>query len=109
MAERNPSSDATTLLARSFYRQLRANGFGHELVVKMVNELLSLVAQESFGDSYARTLAEWRRRFNLAWPYLARHGFDERFQRLWNYYLAYCETGFRFRATDVSLFKLERR
>ena len=70
---------------------------------------LTLVAQESFGESYARTLAEWRRRFNLAWPYLARHGFDERFYRLWNYYLAYCETGFRFKATDVSLFTLERR
>lgn len=68
---------------------------------------LKLVAQEFFGESYARTLAEWRRRFHRAWPSLAKGGFDERFHRLWDYYLAYCETGFRFKATDVGLFKFE--
>ncbi len=69
---------------------------------------LTPVAQESFGDSYARTLEEWRRRFLEAWPRLAEQGFDERFRRLWEYYLAYCETGFRTGRTDVTLYKFAR-
>ncbi|MGQ9368655.1 class I SAM-dependent methyltransferase [Azospirillum sp. ST 5-10] len=63
---------------------------------------------ETFGDSYARTLAEWRRRFHDAWPDIARQGFDERFRRLWDYYLAYCEGGFRAGAIDVGLWRLRR-
>ncbi len=47
-----------------------------------------------FGPSYARTLAEWLRRFDAAWPQIAPMGFDERFRRMWRYYLAYCEAGF---------------
>ncbi|WP_245290916.1 SAM-dependent methyltransferase [Methyloligella halotolerans] len=67
---------------------------------------LRLVQQESFGPSYARTLAEWRKRFVEAWPRLKPLGFDERFRRLWEYYLVYCETGFKTGSIDVSLFKL---
>lgn len=55
----------------------------------------------SFGASYARTLQTWNRRFQAAWPSLAGPGFDERFRRLWTYYLAYCEAGFRTGTTDV--------
>ncbi len=66
---------------------------------------LALVHQESFGDSYAATLREWRTRFLRAWPELKLQGFDERFRRMWDYYLAYCETGFRRRALDVTLFQ----
>jgi cyclopropane-fatty-acyl-phospholipid synthase len=61
---------------------------------------------ETFGDSYARTLAEWRRRFLQAWPKIAALGFDVRFQRMWDYYLAYCEIGFRCGAINVHLLKL---
>jgi cyclopropane-fatty-acyl-phospholipid synthase len=46
---------------------------------------------------YAETLKEWRRRFNAAAERLAPHGYDERFQRLWNFYLATSEAGFRER------------
>ncbi len=67
---------------------------------------LTLVHEESFGASYARTLAEWRARFLASWPRIEVLGFDERFRRMWEYYLAYCETGFASRAVDVSLFKL---
>ena len=45
---------------------------------------LRLLAQESFGPSYARTLAEWRRRFLAAWPEIEALGFDGRFRRMWN-------------------------
>jgi cyclopropane-fatty-acyl-phospholipid synthase len=67
---------------------------------------LRLVHHESFGDSYVRTLREWRGRFLRAWPKLEALGFDQRFRRMWEYYLVYCETGFRFRAIDVGFFKL---
>jgi len=61
-----------------------------------------------FGDSYARTLAEWRRRFHHAWPRLRTMGFDEAFRRKWDYYLAYCEAGFRAGAIDVGLYRIHR-
>ena len=61
-----------------------------------------------FGASYARTLADWRTRFQQAWPQLSRMGFDERFRRKWEYYLSYCEGGFRTAALDVGLFCFER-
>jgi cyclopropane-fatty-acyl-phospholipid synthase len=64
---------------------------------------LRLVERESFGASYALTLAEWRRRFHARWPDAAALGFDERFRRLWDYYLAYCQAGFAERTIDVSL------
>ena len=54
-----------------------------------------------FGEDYARTLAEWRERFRAAWPQITPLGFDERFRRLWEYYLAYCEAGFLSRNIDV--------
>jgi cyclopropane-fatty-acyl-phospholipid synthase len=54
-----------------------------------------------FGEDYARTLAEWRARFHAAWPQIVPLGFDERFRRLWEYYLSYCEAGFRSRNIDV--------
>ena len=69
---------------------------------------LELRSVETFGNSYARTLAEWRRRFLLAWPEIARQGFDLRFKRMWEYYLSYCEAGFRSAATDVGLYVVVR-
>jgi len=54
-----------------------------------------------FGLNYADTLAEWGRRFEGAWEEIAGMGFDERFRRLWRFYLSYCEAGFRAARTDV--------
>jgi len=48
-----------------------------------------------YGAHYARTLAIWRRSFEAARPDSVDLGFDERFRRMWRYYLAYCEAGFR--------------
>ncbi len=62
---------------------------------------LPIVAERIFGQDYARTLADWRDRFRAAWPDLTRLGFDERFRRMWEYYLAYCEAGFRAGNIDV--------
>ncbi len=69
---------------------------------------LSCATIATFGDSYVRTLAAWRDRFDAAWPALVPLGFDERFRRMWYYYLVYCEIGFEQGVTDVGLFRLER-
>ena len=68
---------------------------------------LRLVAMENFGRSYARTLAEWNRRFQAAWPKIEQMGFPPRFKRMWEYYLTYCEGGFMAGAIDVGLYKIE--
>lgn len=62
---------------------------------------LSLVRDFGFGLDYARTLAEWRERFWSVWERVRPMGFDDRFKRLWEFYLFYCEAGFRARNIDV--------
>lgn len=62
---------------------------------------LSQVAHVAFASDYARTLREWRERFLATWPDLTHLGFDERFKRMWTYYLAYCEAGFSTGLIDV--------
>ena len=56
---------------------------------------LRVVHEEDLASSYARTLRLWRARFLAAWDQIAPLGFDERFRRTWEYYLAVCEAGFR--------------
>jgi len=55
---------------------------------------LRLVHLEDYAEHYARTLADWRERFDARIHEIAHLGYDERFQRMWRYYLAYCEGGF---------------
>lgn len=62
--------------------------------LKITNELV-------FPQDYARTLAEWRERFWASWDSVKMLGFDERFRRLWEFYLYYCEAGFRSEYIDV--------
>jgi cyclopropane-fatty-acyl-phospholipid synthase len=69
---------------------------------------LGIETMRTFALSYADTLKEWRDRFDEAWPRIAALGFDERFKRMWDYYLAYCEGGFRAGAIDVGQFLLRR-
>ena len=54
-----------------------------------------------FGQDYADTLAQWSRTFEASWPEVEELGFDERFRRLWRFYLGYCEAGFRTERTNV--------
>jgi cyclopropane-fatty-acyl-phospholipid synthase len=62
---------------------------------------LAVHSAHAFGLDYAETLRRWNQRFNQAWREIQIDGFDERFKRLWNFYLSYCEAGFRSRSTDV--------
>jgi cyclopropane-fatty-acyl-phospholipid synthase len=61
-----------------------------------------------FGQNYADTLAQWAARFEGAWEDIRGLGFDERFRRLWRFYLSYCEAGFRAARTDVVQLSLLR-
>ncbi len=60
------------------------------------------------GADYARTLNRWATRFTAARERVAALGFDERFLRMWDYYLAYCEAGFRIGRVDLARVTLER-
>jgi len=61
-----------------------------------------------FGPSYAETLRRWDRDFRANWPAIQQLGFDQRFHRMWHYYLRYCEIGFDHGEIDVGQFLLER-
>jgi cyclopropane-fatty-acyl-phospholipid synthase len=67
---------------------------------------LELQGIDSFGASYALTLAAWRERFQRRWPEIEARGFDLRFKRMWEYYLAYCEAGFRAGTLDVGIYRI---
>jgi cyclopropane-fatty-acyl-phospholipid synthase len=56
---------------------------------------IPLISERVFGEDYALTIASWRKTFHAEWPRIRSLGFDERFRRLWEYYLCYCEAGFR--------------
>lgn len=60
------------------------------------------------GPDYALTLVHWRQRFIQAWPDIEKLGFDERFRRMWLYYLGYCEAGFNARTISVVQLTAER-
>jgi cyclopropane-fatty-acyl-phospholipid synthase len=74
----------------------------------ITNAGLTLASAETFATSYARTLAEWHRRFHAHWPEIAALGFDTRFKRLWEYYLSYCEGGFLEGSIDVGLYVIRK-
>ena len=71
---------------------------------QVVQQILTLVPDQPL----ALTLRDWRRRFEAAWPQIAALGFDDRFRRLWRYYLAYCEAGFLDGSIDVGVYRLTR-
>ena len=72
------------------------------------NAGLTWRGNSSFGTDYARTLAEWHERFTEKWQEIKTLGFDDRFNKLWRFYLAYCEAGFRAKTVDVCQVSLAR-
>ena len=72
-------------------------------VLKMLGDRFGIpvIRERIFGQDYAKTIATWRNNFRAAWPNLKPLGFDDRFRRLWEYYLAYCEAGFLSGNIDV--------
>lgn len=67
---------------------------------------LHVTDRHRFGQDYAATLREWEARFLASWDAIRQLGFDERFRRMWLYYLAYCRAGFRTGRIDVVQYQL---
>lgn len=69
---------------------------------------LQVTQDLSFGQHYGETLQRWRERFAANWEEIRPHGFDERFRRMWEFYLGYCEAGFRSEYIGVHQLQLRR-
>jgi cyclopropane-fatty-acyl-phospholipid synthase len=69
---------------------------------------MRLVHVEDFAPHYAETLRRWRQRFEESLPEVRRLGYDERFIRLWRYYLCYCEAAFEERAIGVAQLQFDQ-
>ncbi|MZR32230.1 SAM-dependent methyltransferase [Sneathiella litorea] len=67
---------------------------------------LTACVREEFGGDYATTLKLWKEKFLAEWPRIEPLGFDLRFKRMWEFYLQYCEAGFRQKSIDVVIFEL---
>ena len=70
---------------------------------------LKLEKINTYSDDYARTLATWRKNFLGAWGKISPLGFDEYFQRMWEFYLSYCEAGFKSRNINLIQFSMSNR
>ena len=67
---------------------------------------LKLEKINTYSDDYARTLATWRQNFLGAWEKISPLGFDEYFKRMWEFYLSYCEGGFKSRNINLIQFSM---
>ena len=58
----------------------------------------------SYGDHYSDTLRIWRNEFMNKWELISKQGFDLTFKKMWNFYLSYCEAGFKSKNIDLIQF-----
>jgi len=70
---------------------------------------LSVNSYISYADHYADTLAIWRDEFNKKWSLIKNQGFDLTFKRMWEFYLSYCEAGFKSKNIDLIQFSLQNK
>jgi len=70
---------------------------------------LKLEKINTYSEDYARTLATWRKNFLGAWEKISPLGFDEYFKRMWEFYLSYCEGGFKSRNINLIQFSMSNR
>jgi cyclopropane-fatty-acyl-phospholipid synthase len=70
---------------------------------------LELLKVNSYSDDYAKTLAIWRENFIKVWSNIAPLGFDETFKRMWEFYLSYCEAGFKSKNIDLIQFSMSNK
>ena len=68
---------------------------------------MALADRFRFGREYERTLMQWDKAVHKNWSRIAPLGFDERFRRMWHYYLQSCAVGFRTERLDVVQFHLK--
>ena len=63
----------------------------------------------SYGLHYSNTLKIWRDKFSERWEEISDQGFDNTFKRMWNFYLSYCEAGFKSKNIDLIQFSLTNK
>ena len=70
---------------------------------------LTIKSYESYADHYSNTLALWRKEFNKKWNLIKNQGFDLTFKRMWEFYLCYCEAGFKSKNIDLIQFSIQNK
>ena len=70
---------------------------------------LTINSYISYADDYASTLAIWKKEFNEKWDLIKNKGFDLTFKRMWEFYLSYCEAGFKSKNIDLIQFSLQNK
>ncbi len=70
---------------------------------------LTIKSYDSYADHYSSTLALWRNEFNKKWDLIKNQGFDSTFKRMWEFYLSYCEAGFKSKNIDLIQFSIQNK
>ena len=70
---------------------------------------LSIKSYDSYADHYSSTLTLWRNEFNKKWDEIKNQGFDLTFKRMWEFYLCYCEAGFKSKNIDLIQFSIQNK
>jgi len=70
---------------------------------------LTIKSYESYADHYSNTLAIWKNEFNKKWDLIKQQGFDTTFKRMWEFYLSYCEAGFKSKNIDLIQFSIQNK
>ena len=70
---------------------------------------LEIKKYESYGSHYSSTLKIWRDEFLKKWEEISKHGFDNKFKRMWHFYLSYCEAGFKSKNIDLIQFSMQNK
>ena len=79
-------------------------------LIKYANETnLNFDQCNSYGLHYSNTLMMWRDEFLKKWDNISKQGFDVTFKRMWNFYLSYCEAGFKSKNIDLIQFSLQNK
>ncbi len=79
--------------------------------IKSLNKLttqsdLKIEKYELYGQHYSSTLQEWKKSFFNSWDSISKQGFDRNFKKMWDFYLSYCEAGFKAKHIDLIQFSL---
>ena len=79
--------------------------------IKSLNEAsnqldLKIESYQLYGQHYSSTLKEWKKSFFNSWDLISRQGFNTNFKRMWDFYLSYCEAGFKSKNIDLIQFSL---
>jgi len=70
---------------------------------------LNVIEYNSYGQHYSNTLNIWRKEFTNKWEEISKQGFDLTFKRMWNFYLSYCDAGFKSKNIDLIQFSMQNR